>query len=493
MKCKKAFSLLLALLMLISVTTACSKAEWGYFNLSKEISQLERYATVGEFDINIDEIDSGGEVYKKLFDKYSFMYEIKVDMKNFIIDCDYYAKDKANGHIISVMNLKCDGNNYYVKLDGFINLIADFTDIEESNNLSEIMGDAEYISCSKEELTELLVLAYGDDDLAEQMTSLYFNFGTSAKQNSKYLMLIEDAMKNVYDNYETGLIKQNGNKYSFSLTAEEALPVLISFVNYSIDNIEKLGPTLKSAIDIFINPLFTALGIRSEDLNLKDGVDIIVTEIGANKEEFKEQFNEMFALNEKELKAVMGNSKIDYTLEKTSDNKYNQTINLVLNFNDRDTNFAIFKGKIKANTSTYAINPFSVEIPEEKTISVNALMKELGIDPDIYFATDFTGKSVTIDLDSGFAFSGSGFNETVVNVKIINGASYLPLRAVGELLGEDVMWDNDKKQPYIVKNGNSIYLNAKVIGNASYVPMRELEKVGYTVYWEAQTNMVKIF
>jgi hypothetical protein len=120
-------------------------------------------------------------------------------------------------------------------------------------------------------------------------------------------------------------------------------------------------------------------------------------------------------------------------------------------------------------------------------------MKELGIDPDIYFATDFTGKSVTIDLDSGFAFSGSGFNETVVNVKIINGASYLPLRAVGELLGEDVMWDNDKKQPYIVKNGNSIYLNAKVIGNASYVPMRELEKVGYTVYWEAQTNMVKIF
>ena len=92
--------------------------------------------------------------------------------------------------------------------------------------------------------------------------------------------------------------------------------MLISFVNYSIDNIEKLGPTLKSAIDIFINPLFTALGIRSEDLNLKDGVDIIVTEIGANKEEFKEQFNEMFALNEKELKAVMGNSKIDYTLEK---------------------------------------------------------------------------------------------------------------------------------------------------------------------------------
>ena len=65
-----------------------------------------------------------------------------------------------------------------------------------------------------------------------------------------------------------------------------------------------------------------------------------------------------------------------------------------------------------------------------------------------------------IDLDTGYTVSG--FGENVVDVKVIDGSSYLPLRAVGELLGEDIKWDNQRKQPYVNAYENAfIYLDAK--------------------------------
>ena len=202
----------------------------------------------------------------------------------------------------------------------------------------------------------------------------------------------------------------------------------------------------------------------------------------------KKEINDSLDLTKEEVKRLFGNSKIDYSFEKTSDNKYVGNLNVLVEYKDPDTNKNLFKATLSIKNGYYAIDAFSVEAPTENVISIKELTEDI-------YGTNYPqynfNQGVMIDLDTGYTVSG--FGENVVDVKVIDGSSYLPLRAVGELLGEDIKWDNQRKQPYVNAYENAfIYLDAKIIEDTSFVKLREIEKIGYTVTWDPDTNMVSI-
>jgi len=103
--------------------------------------------------------------------------------------------------------------------------------------------------------------------------------------------------------------------------------------------------------------------------------------------------------------------------------------------------------------------------------------------------------SLNVDLDNGYyisSYTEGKKEEGKLNIKVIDSASYLPLRDIGNVLGENITWDNAKKQPYVSKNGTTIYLKARLIDGTSYIPSREFEKLGYKVIWDAKSNIVHI-
>ncbi|NLJ88345.1 MAG: hypothetical protein GX327_06115 [Epulopiscium sp.] len=490
MNFKKAFSLLLVLTMTISFLSGCSSEEIALYNLAKEANSLERYVAMGEVECSIDYEDALLDEFISFLDKYSFLYEIKIDINNSLVDGSYYIKDKKDNKVTPIVTLKSNGETIYVKIDDLLNFVNTIAGDESYENPFESFGDVKYISFSRDDFVEILSASYGNYELAEQMASVYFDMKSYKVKNQAGMDIIGDTVFEVYKDYEMGIVKENGNnKYSLSVNAEETVAVIASLINYTIDNIEKIEAYSKASLSVLSESEKQALitnGITVNDL--MNGINEMVTDISSNKEEYKKEINDSLDLTKEEVKRLFGNSKIDYSFEKTSDNKYVGNLNVLVEYKDPDTNKNLFKATLSIKNGYYAIDAFSVEAPTENVISIKELTEDI-------YGTNYPqynfNQGVMIDLDTGYTVSG--FGENVVDVKVIDGSSYLPLRAVGELLGEDIKWDNQRKQPYVNAYENAfIYLDAKIIEDTSFVKLREIEKIGYTVTWDPDTNMVSI-
>ncbi len=66
-----------------------------------------------------------------------------------------------------------------------------------------------------------------------------------------------------------------------------------------------------------------------------------------------------------------------------------------------------------------------------------------------------------------------------------NGRAYVPLRAICDILGEDVIWDQAAKKAYVRVDGVKTELAGILQDGTSYVGVREFEKMGYTVEYSS--------
>jgi len=74
--------------------------------------------------------------------------------------------------------------------------------------------------------------------------------------------------------------------------------------------------------------------------------------------------------------------------------------------------------------------------------------------------------------------------------ELIDGVTFVPVRAVGEELGAAIGWDESLKLPTV--NGAAIR-KAVIRGSQSYVPIREVcEKLGVGVEWDTAERSVRI-
>lgn len=66
-----------------------------------------------------------------------------------------------------------------------------------------------------------------------------------------------------------------------------------------------------------------------------------------------------------------------------------------------------------------------------------------------------------------------------------NGRAYVPLRAICDMLGENVTWNKDERRAYVAKDGKDIAMEGILEGGKSFVGVREFEKLGYTVTYRS--------
>ena len=76
----------------------------------------------------------------------------------------------------------------------------------------------------------------------------------------------------------------------------------------------------------------------------------------------------------------------------------------------------------------------------------------------------------------------SGYSQEYVSYEITaDGRLYLPLRAICDVLGEDVQWDNAAKIASVVTGGESVPMEGMIVDSRTYIKVRDFEKLGYTV------------
>jgi hypothetical protein len=103
-------------------------------------------------------------------------------------------------------------------------------------------------------------------------------------------------------------------------------------------------------------------------------------------------------------------------------------------------------------------------------------------------------KVMVIGVEDGFYTISQGMKTSrgTVDVKIIDGRTYLPLRLIAETFNENVGWNARTRRAYIERNGETIDMTGTIINGRTYVKIRDFEKLGYQIDWYEIVKIVKI-
>jgi len=99
-----------------------------------------------------------------------------------------------------------------------------------------------------------------------------------------------------------------------------------------------------------------------------------------------------------------------------------------------------------------------------------------------------------VNVDSGIYHSNRGFlsSSGTMEVHLVDNYTYLPLRLIGESLGEKIGWDQALYQAYAEQNGQRIYMTSKYFNNRAFIKIRDFERLGYTVVWDAGSRTANL-
>jgi len=76
------------------------------------------------------------------------------------------------------------------------------------------------------------------------------------------------------------------------------------------------------------------------------------------------------------------------------------------------------------------------------------------------------------------------YDYNLIDVKLMDNSTYLPLRQIAESCGLDVEWDSAEKKAYVIKDGTKTDMTGTLVGNKTYVKVRDFEKLGAKVEYE---------
>ena len=109
-------------------------------------------------------------------------------------------------------------------------------------------------------------------------------------------------------------------------------------------------------------------------------------------------------------------------------------------------------------------------------------------------------KYVAISLETsatkGYLLDASDYE--LIDLFNLENAYYVPVRAVGEKLGLQILWDAHSKSAYVLVDNKKITLQGRLVKGSStikegyYIRLRELEKLGFRIYAENNRSAIML-
>lgn len=407
-KYSKIISSVIVIFMVSLFATGCSsghlaKDELGFIKLMNEMNKIETYQSNGEISLDIKEmpediIDDEALLVLDALKNYSIKYEIKQDITTMNYELSLFLNNKNNNQKILFMSMVSNGEIHYIKIDDMKKVISKFADVprqEIDAAFAYAFGDAQYISFTNEQLidfylenlelsavmseTELESFREGMEELLDPEKLLDKQ---EKIQKSYYPYLIKAA--NIYKNFDSGLdlISHDNNKYTLSISALDLLKLVESFLNYTIDHVTEVGEFYKTFIPFYFESANELYGgnmeiitqAQNELANLDVYIDQVVTEVNANKDQYKAMVTTTMAELRSELEKYAKDTKLTVELEKVNSSTYESSVTLNLDITDGGERMAF---DFVTHNTTKVLKSFKATLPTKNVMDMEAFMERV--------------------------------------------------------------------------------------------------------------------
>lgn len=428
--------LLLSFLMIFTVFAGCSDVEKEYWSKAKGYYQWEGNESTQKVSFSMK---AGTEEVKMDMEINS-----KTNLKDETSEIEIKPLSKVNGKDISPLKMYVKGADIYISKKAIEDVIKAF-DEEVPAELKAI--SEEYIGISSKDMMK-------DTPGMEN----YKPMTMTSPESQKFLALLEDIFKNT----EFGMTK-NGDTYELKMDSDKMIDVLDIYIAGVINNMEKFGEITgmdQSAIAEMTEA-------KAEMLKMYE------TQAKPMKELIKAQFKGSY-FNTKEV---------------LKDSEYANNTDMLLKTEGFEMSLKM-EGTAKKNTS------ITVDIPKSvKIIDLEELMPE-PVDDGMPQPKFMDAKNeLAVNLNGDMVFFGEEDLELgkKIDVQIIDGASYLPLREVAEKFKKEVNFNAQGKYAYATIDGKEVKLEGKIINGMTYVKVRELEKLNLKVDWDQERSTIHVY
>ena len=475
MKKAKLWALLIVLVLSLGLLSGCSQSEMGLINLMSEMNDMEVYESQETVDFEISgsafaNNDPVAEAFiQAMLSTYSLKSNMRVDTDQQVFDGTFSLADAKSGTEKQIFSFVASGDTVYIKVDDFVAFAKTFGNEQFDKKLA-VIGDAQYVSINTKEMARIM-------DPTGQVNN--FNILNMKKQQTVYQNLMDGLSQEVFDEYETGMVKQNSkNKFTLKIDKPSVLNNIKPFMVYSINNAENINSFTKTFLGgldaeelalLSMTPQTRTTAIN-EMTKMTDGLI-------ANRSLYLGQVDAI-ASSAKEGSAIVGDKTgLTLMVEKQGDQNFSQSADMDISIADPDNLANNLHMAMKSTAQVKGIKTFSVTVPTSGIISWTDLEKRM---PRVLKID--TAKQQYV-LDQGLIFSSGA-----MDVHIVKGRTYLPVRTIGEAMNETVGWNSKIKQAYIVKNGKTINLAGDIFNSRAFIKIRDFEKLGYTVTWDKATK-----
>jgi len=479
----KTVTLVLILVLVLGVT-GCSQAELGYINLYKEITNQNLFESNGSISFQINYLpksmtDNMNEiqlaVLKKVFADFTLTTSTKADYSNNLVESKINIKEKSSGIEKEILSVIFKDDIYYIRVKEILDLVKLFNDMELNKQINGIFGNAEYISISVGELSELS--NSNPPSSSTIMEQQGFDLSKQKQFNLLWVDLIGNLATKTYNNYNSGLVNRSGNQYILTLEATNLSKFLKTLAVYTVNNCEKLGPCLKTYISSLSKD---QLGM-TEDMKQKAllGIDEMVKEVVSNRAEYLTKLNTIDEIDNS-INEFRG-SKIVSSIEKTGKNRYKLNSIYQIKYNELSKEWENMDIAIISQSYCQPCSTFDLIPPVTGVLTITELNSKIS-------------PKVSVNIDTGLYKQNKGVQAKIsqIELKVIDGYTYLPMRRLAEDLGEKVGWDEENSMAYIERGGERIDMTGLLLNGQTFVKIRNFEKLGYKVKWDPISRVASI-
>ena len=484
---KKKLAALLCGVMCVGAFSGCSTDELGYLKMAVDVMDTMKTCEVKgtmQADINFDAMEefttdvakatdadvvtSVGEFpdgkksmqmdYDMILDmdtmKYDLSFDVNYEGKKYDLGTMYYSL--TDGVVVTTDTLLGayqlagaveENSDSYVFTDAF------------ARDFKAALGQQKYIT----------ILS------AEDMTGVDME-GTD-------LSGLQDAVftfyQDVFKGFETGMVKKINGGYAVQADGQQVAQLMINMLDFFGKNPEQV----LNATETYMMTVMDSMKASAEDkAQMQEGF----AQLKASQKDFVDGAGELSAM----LKEIVKEPSVSMVLDSFS---YNAEVKQMADgFRSTDAIDVTHKGKkvVKITTdSTMKSSNATVTIPNggmtleelqsQMTRLENKYNPVIGVTMTWGFDGDNEGASLEASRKEGSAVFGGDFDYTDLVVK--NGRAYLPLRAICDMLGEDVGWENATKTPYVMQNSKRVDMKGLLQDGRAFVGVRTFEQLGYTV------------
>lgn len=482
MKLRNQILVLFILLWGMIMLSGCSQVEKDFYALQKESSSLNSYVSDGEITLTVNQLP--GEITEitgksplfqdiilKVLQDIKLTYNIKADLDRQLISASIYLKLYEKAEPREIFSIIGKEDDLYIRVDKIAEILS--IDSEFTPYIDALDGKA-YLTISREEMADLLASEEGPITLNP---ANLWNTEQIKTQNTLYYSLIDGLMNEVYQQYETRIVKKEGNGFSINLTPQEVMELIEPFVLYSLDHADQLEAYLISAVEDLTDEEMLLLELDPDQKEAYlQGITEFINEIKMGGSEFLNEWAENRAMIENEIIGSLGETKLSLSLQKADSSTYDSQLELLLQVKGEPEATQPLDLVWQVKDRTKKTNNFEVTVPQEGLISLTDFQAKIPWIVYIYVEPDYGFYSMSHGLESEF-----GDLEAVLE----DGQTSVPFRQMADILNEEAGWDPDKHQAYVKMDGQPIYFKGAIQEGLLFVPVKEFEKVGWEISWDA--------